>query len=64
MGFFAWRDGTPVKPGFLRSRLPVYLAPEGVPDTSREACCWMAVARRAPDPGFTKIDANGGAEER
>jgi hypothetical protein len=35
MGFFSWRDGTPAKPGFLRSRLPGFSFPEGEPRGSR-----------------------------
>jgi hypothetical protein len=31
----------------------------GAPNVVRETCCWMAVARRAPEPGFTKIRFNG-----
>jgi hypothetical protein len=41
-------------------KTPVYRS-TGAPDPARAACCCVQVARRAPEPGLAKFQANGGA---
>jgi hypothetical protein len=50
----------PQSPVFCYAVCRAFLPPEGAPDTSRKACCWISIAWRAPEHGFTVNQAIGG----